>query len=264
VSEVALSVRDLKFRYGHQHGLEDVLRGISFDVGQGEILGVLGPNASGKTTLLKNLAGQLKPISGDVSLDGRSVAELPERERARKIAYVPQSEEPFLDFSVEQTVLMGRAPYIGAWGFEGSQDRAKAREAMERTDTWRLRNRGLGEISGGERQRAILARSLAQEAKILLLDEPTSHLDVRYQKEVLDLCASLNRERDLTVVMTLHDLNLAALYASRLILLKEGLVTRIGTPAETITEETIASVFGVPMKVVTDPKSKLPSCIPIR
>jgi iron complex transport system ATP-binding protein len=135
---------------------------------------------------------------------------------------------------------------------------------MERTDTWRLRGRGLEELSGGERQRVVLARALAQEAKILLLDEPTSHLDIRYQKELLDLCSALNDERGLSLVMTLHDLNLAALYAHRLVLLKDGAVFGSGTPAETLTEGTIAQVFGLSLRVLRDEKTGLPSCVPMR
>jgi iron complex transport system ATP-binding protein len=255
-----LSVQNLRFRYDR----DDVLSDVTFDIHGGEILAVLGPNASGKTTLLKNMAGLLHPTFGRVLVDGIDLPSWPHQKRARAIAFVPQTEDTFLDFSAEQTVLMGRAPYVGTWGFESAEDRAKAREAMERTDTWRLRERGISELSGGERQRVILARALAQEAKLLLLDEPTSHLDVRYQKEILDLCASLNAERGLTVVMTLHDLNLAALYAHRLLLLKEGKIVRLGPPAETLTEATISEVFSVPMKVVRDAKSGLPSSFPIR
>jgi iron complex transport system ATP-binding protein len=255
-----ITAHDLRFRYDDW----DVLKGISFEFREGEILGVLGPNASGKTTLLKNLSGLLKPVSGRVSIGGREADSIPKKELARQIAFVPQTEESFLDFSAEQTVLMGRAPYLGFWGFEGENDRAKAREAMERTGTWALRRRGLHELSGGERQRVILARALAQEARILILDEPTSHLDVRYQKEILDLCAALNRERGLSILMTLHDLNLASLYAHRLLLLKDGAIARMGTPPEVLTEGTIASVFDVPMRIVADPKSGLPYCFPIR
>jgi iron complex transport system ATP-binding protein len=260
VSHPYLSVQNLRFRYVR----DDVLHDVTFDVRLGEILALLGPNASGKTTLLKNMAGLLQPNSGCVTIDGIDLKSLPHRERARAIAFVPQTEDTFLDFSAEQTVLMGRAPYVGTWGFESAEDRAQARAAMERTDTWNLRERGLSELSGGERQRVILARALAQEAKLLLLDEPTSHLDVRYQKEILDLCAALNAENGLTVIMTLHDLNLAALYAHRLLLLKEGQIVRLGNPEDTLTAETISEVFGVPMKVAKDPKSGLPSSFPIR
>ncbi|HSA59299.1 MAG TPA: ABC transporter ATP-binding protein [bacterium] len=259
-ASAVLSAEDLHYRYRD----DDVLRGVSVRLGPGEILGVLGPNASGKTTLLKNLAGLLKPRSGRVRIGGRDLASLPMKERAKAIAFVPQNEEPFLDFPAEQVVLMGRAPYVGLWGFESQADRTRAREAMERTDTWRLRERGLGELSGGEKQRVILARALAQEASVLLLDEPTSHLDVRYQKELLDLCAALNAENGLSIVMTLHDLNLAALYAHRLILMKDGLVARSGSPAETLTPESIGHVFGLSMRVLSDEKTGLPSCVPMR
>jgi iron complex transport system ATP-binding protein len=259
-ASAVLSAEDVFYRY--QDG--DILRGISLNLRSGEILAVLGPNASGKTTLLKNLAGILRPRSGRVRIEGRDLASLPMKERARVIAFVPQNEEPFLDFPVEQVVLMGRAPYVGFWGFESGEDRTRAREAMERTDTWALRDRSLGELSGGERQRVILARALAQEAKVLLLDEPTSHLDVRYQKELLDLCSALNAQKGLSLIMTLHDLNLAALYAHRLILIQDGRVARAGTPDETLTPESIAQVFGLSMRVLRDEKTGLPSCVPIR
>ena len=260
----AVAITDLSFRYGASAVPLDVLKKISFELRDSEMLGILGPNASGKTTLLKNVAGLLTPNAGRIAIADRDASELSVRERSRLIAYVPQSEESFLDFSVEQIVMMGRAPYLGLWGFESETDRAKAREAMERTSTWELRSRGIGELSGGERQRAILARALAQEAKILILDEPTSHLDVRFQKETLELCAALTRERGLSVLLTLHDLNLAALYCDRLLLMKDGTAYRVGPPNETLTEGHLRDVFGLAMRVVTDPKSGLPSCAPIR
>lgn len=256
----AVTVENLSFAYDGT----DVLKEVSFTLREGEMLGVLGPNASGKTTLLKNVAGLLQPACGEISFAGRPSSELSVKDRARLIAYVPQSEESFLDFFVAQIVMMGRAPYLGLWGFEGEADRLKAREAMERTSTWELRERGIDELSGGERQRVILARALAQEAKILILDEPTSHLDVRHQKETLDLCSALARERGLSVLMTLHDLNLAALYCDRLLLLKEGTVFKIGSAKETLTAPHLREVFGIEMTVLHDSKSGLPSCIPMR
>lgn len=253
-------VERLEFAYGESK----VLTGISFEIKEGEILGILGPNASGKTTLLKNVAGLLTPLSGNISLEGRLSGSLSAKERSQIVAYVPQSEEPFLDFSVEQIVMMGRAPYLGLWGFEEVSDRRKVREAMERTSTWDLRKRGIEELSGGERQRVVLARALAQEAKILILDEPTSHLDVRHQKETLDLCASLAHEKSLSILLTLHDLNLASLYCDRLLLLKQGRIAYLGKVRETLTAANLKDVFGLEMQVLLDSKSGLPSCVPMR
>lgn len=256
----ALTVQDLSFSYGPKK----ILKGLSFDVRPGEILGILGPNASGKTTLIKNLAGLLKPQRGTVRLGADDLNALPRKELARRIAFVPQEEEMFLSFSVEQVVLMGRAPYMGAWGFEADADRKKAAEAMADADVLSLRERRFHDLSGGERQRVVLARALAQEAPLLLLDEPTSHLDVRYQIQILELCARLNRERGMTIALSIHDMNLASLYGHRLLILKEGMLFAIDEPKRVITQETIRSVFGARASIGYHPDTGLPYTLPQR
>lgn len=260
MNESCLQIEGLHFDY---EGAE-VIKGISFNVKSREIIGILGPNASGKTTLLKNIAGLLRPRSGQVLIQGRNVIHHSQRELSRAIAFVPQEEESFLPFSAEQVVLMGRAPYLSTWGFEGEKDRIKAREAMEATRIVPLRERSLHDLSGGERQRVILARALAQDSPILLLDEPTSHLDIRYQTEIMELCADLNRQKNITLVITLHDINLASLYCHRLLLLKEGAVIAQGTPEEVITEKNLREAFGAEVAVGLHKESGLPYYLPVR
>lgn len=256
----AIEVKDLRFRYDET----DVLKGLSFEIRKSEILGVLGPNASGKTTLIKNLAGLLQPTGGHILLDRQEINRYARRDLARKISFVPQEEEVFLPFTAEQIVLMGRAPYLGLWGFEGEEDRKKVREAMEATDVWGLRHRILQDLSGGERQRVIVARAVAQGSGLLLLDEPTSHLDIHYQMEVLDLCARLHQDRQMTLVITLHDMNLASLYCHRLLLLQEGRLFAMGTPSEVMTLENIREVFRAEVIVGAHPGTGLPYFLPQR
>lgn len=253
-------IENLHFGYG----AADVLKGISFAVRSGEIVGVLGPNASGKTTLIKNLAGLLMPRSGHVRLDGRDLAGIPRKDRARLISFVPQDEEIFLPFTVEQVSLMGRAPYLGFWGFESEGDLAKTREAMEATRVWDLRHRRLTDLSGGEHQRVILARALAQEAPLLLMDEPTTHLDIRHQMDLMELCRRLVGEKRLTLVVSLHDLNLASLYCDRIFLLKDGRLFAAGSPQEVITERNLFEVYGTRCTIVRGGGSGLPFYRPER
>ncbi len=259
-----ITVEDLHFSYGAFNRSDDILKGLSFEIRPGEILGVLGPNASGKTTLIKNLAGLLKPRSGTIRIGSRNLDSLPRGELARTLAFVPQEEEMFLSFSVEQVVMMGRSPYLGAWGFESETDRRKTIEAMEAADILTLRDRGFHNLSGGERQRVVLARALAQEAPLLLLDEPTSHLDIRYQIQILDLCSRLNRERSLTIVLSIHDLNLACLYAHRLLILKEGSLFALEEPKRAVTAQTIQAVFGTRTTIGFHTDTGLPYALPQR
>lgn len=255
-----VAVQDLHFSYGEK----EILKGLSFEIRPGEILGILGPNASGKTTLIKNLAGLLTPSRGVIRIGSRELSSLPRNERARSIAFVPQGEEPFLPFSVEQIVMMGRAPYLGLWGFESEADRKKAQDAMADADVHHLRDRRFSDLSGGERQRVILARALAQEASLLLLDEPTSHLDLHYQIQLLELCARLNREQKITVVLSIHDLNLACLYGHRLLILKEGGLFALGEPRGVMTSAMIRTVYETDASIGFHTDSGLPYTLPIR
>jgi iron complex transport system ATP-binding protein len=230
-------------------------------VRRGEFLGIIGPNGSGKSTRLRLMSALLRPRRGQVLVGGRPAERLGRRELGRLIGVVPQETLLTFPFSVMEMVLFGRTPHVGGFGFDRPSDLAAAQRAMERTDTAHLARRAVTELSGGERQRVILARALAQEPAILLLDEPAAFLDIRHEVEMYDLLRDLQRE-GMTIVSVLHDLNIAALYCDRLVLLHEGQVVRIGTPAEVITYSTLTEVYGtevyVAMNDVTGSLNVLP------
>jgi iron complex transport system ATP-binding protein len=240
-----LSVRDIGLRYGSNAVLQD----LSFEVKAGEFFVVIGPNGSGKTTLLKILARLLKPGKGEIDLLGRSLASYDRRELSQAVALVPQQMPLDFPFSVQETVLMGRSPYLGLLGVEGENDLVLARQAMEFTDVYHLAERRLDQLSGGERQRVIIARAICQQPQVILLDEPTAALDPAHQVHVMDLMERFREERGITVVMVSHDLNLAALYGNRLLLINEGRSVIIGSPAEVLTEEILSSNYGCTMQV---------------
>jgi iron complex transport system ATP-binding protein len=234
-----VSCEHVSFAYGTISALSDV----SLSVNEREVFGLLGPNGSGKSTLVRLLSGVLTPQHGDVQLAGRDLRTYGREELARQIAVVPQETTIELPFSVLEVVLMGRAPYLGRFGFERKQDLAIASRAMEQTGVSALAAREIHELSGGERQRVILARALAQEPRVLLLDEPTAFLDIKHQVEVYDLIRTLSREHGLTVIAILHDLNLAALYCDRLALLKAGRVFCLGAPEQVLTYTNVKAVY---------------------
>jgi iron complex transport system ATP-binding protein len=251
-----------------RYGAIVALAEASLAVEHREMLAIVGPNGSGKSTLLRALSGVRSLAAGRVRLRDRDLAAIPRREVARAVAVVPQETAIHFPFSVMEVVLMGRAPHLGRFGFPGRRDLAVACEAMERTGVGALAHRSLAELSGGERQRVVIAKALAQEAEVLLLDEPTSHLDIRHQVEVYDLMAWLNGEKGLTIVSVLHDLNLAALYFPRVAVLSEGRVHRVGAPAAVLTHETIAAVYGTDVYIarneVTGAVNVLPLSRPYR
>ena len=199
-----------------------VLDDLSFEVARGSIVGLLGPNGSGKTTLLRILAGMLPPRTGRVTLDGEPVGRLTRRDLARRLAVVPQDTHPAFDFPVLDIVLMGRYPHLGAFALEGAADLEIARDALTATGTAELESRPFSTLSGGEKQRVVIASALAQASDVLLLDEPTASLDLGYQFEIAALLRRLNRERGVTMVVSTHDLNLAAALCGRVVLLKQG------------------------------------------
>ncbi|HZR79726.1 MAG TPA: ABC transporter ATP-binding protein [Candidatus Binatia bacterium] len=235
----ALAARGVGVRYGARVAL----RAVDASVAPGEVVGVIGPNGSGKSTLVRVLAGVRAPDEGAVALDGRPLDAVPSRERARTIALVPQETHVAFPMTVRDLVLLGRAPHTGRFGWEHAGDLRAADDAMVRTDTRALAGRMLDEISGGERQRVVLARALAQEPRILLLDEPTAFLDLRHAVLLLDLVRDLCRERDLAVVLVVHDLNLAAMYCDRLVLLSKGEVHATGAPAEVLSYARLCEVY---------------------
>jgi iron complex transport system ATP-binding protein len=234
------------------------LADVSFTIAAGEVFGVIGPNSAGKTTLLRLLTRVVAPEHGEVRLDGRSIARLAHAELARQVAVVPQDAPRPFPFSVEQLVLMGRYPHGPGRFFESADDRALAREAMAATGVLDLAALPLEQLSGGERQRAMLARALAQQPRLLVLDEPTSHLDLRYQAETAALIRRVNAARGMTVLLVSHDLNLAAEVCDRLLLLSRGRVARLGAPAEVLRREPLESVFNCPVVVDVNPVSGRP------
>jgi iron complex transport system ATP-binding protein len=234
-----LNVDQVSFSYGTIEAVKD----LSFSVARGEVFGLLGPNGSGKSTVVRLLSCVLAPRSGRISLAGQDLGSYKREELARQIAVVPQETTIELPFSVLEVVLMGRSPHLGRFGFERAEDLAVTHRVMEQTGIAELATREIHELSGGERQRVILARALAQEPRVLLLDEPTAFLDIRHQVEVYDLVKDLSRQDELAVVAILHDLNLAALYCDRLALLKSGRLFCLGTPEQVLTYANIKEVY---------------------
>lgn len=229
-----------------------VLRGIDLDVAPGELVALIGPNGSGKTTLLRVVAG-LHPAGGEVLLDGRPTASLGHRERALRLAVVPQAPVVPAGMAVLDYVLLGRNPHIGYWSTESSDDIAVARGFMERLDLVGFDHRIMSTLSGGERQRAVLARALTQQAGALLLDEPTAALDLGHRQQVLEHVDRLRRERAIAVLSAVHDLTLAAQFADRLVLLDRGRVAADGPPSEVLTVERLAAHYAASVSVLTDP-----------
>jgi iron complex transport system ATP-binding protein len=228
-----------------------ILRGVSLEVPAGTWLTVVGPNGAGKSTLLRAVAG-LVAAEGLVELGGEPTAGLRRREWARRVAFVPQSPIVPPGMSVASYVLLGRTPHLGPLGREGAHDLGVVARTLEQLDLTAFAERPLDTLSGGERQRAMVARALAQEAPVLLLDEPTTALDVGHQQEVLELVDRLRREHELTVVSTMHDLTLAGQYADRLLLLDHGQVVVSGPPEEVLTQENLARFYGARVRVLLE------------
>lgn len=240
------------------YGGSDALSDVTLRVGPGDFVVVAGPNGSGKSTLVRAMSRVLRPRLGSALLEGRDLYVLPARESARAIGVVPQETPLEFEFTCEEVVLMGRAPHMGRFQSERPADRAIAREAMERTGTFGFRDRSILELSGGERQRVILARAFAQEPSVLLLDEPTAHLDLAYQVQILRIVRSLRDEKKTAVLATLHDLNLAGAYADRIVLLSKGRIAAAGAPREVLVESTLCEVFGAEVTVRPHPETGAP------
>jgi iron complex transport system ATP-binding protein len=253
-----VAARDLSVRLGGSTILED----IDVALAPGQITALVGPNGSGKSTLLRTISRILRPAGGTIVLDGEDIAQLPTRMVARRLALLPQRTEAMSGVTVRALVELGRQPYIGRFGGLRASDREAIAWALEATNSTQHVDRLVDTLSGGERQRAWLAVALAQRTNVLLLDEPTTYLDVRHQLEVMALVRNLNAEHGLTVCWVLHDLNAAAAYSDAMVCLRDGRVLAQGTPTELLTPELARDAFGIDATVIPDPRTGLPVCLP--
>lgn len=254
-----LNINGITFYYDSVKALDD----ITFEVNEGEVLGVLGPNGSGKTTLLRCINLVLRPKVGTVFIDGENILELDRKEIAKNIGVVPQNSTIHFPFTVFDIVLMGRTPHLGRLDRETSKDIEIAKNAMKITKTQHLADRLIDEVSGGEKQRVIIARALTQEPKILLLDEPTLHLDLNHQLEILELIKKLARENKLIVVLVSHNLNLASRYCDKLVLLNSGKIYSIGRSQDVLTQDNIKGVYNIDVEINYNKKTKSLNIIPV-
>lgn len=256
---LVLEARGLDAGYGRTA----IVRDATVRIPPGEITVILGANACGKSTLLKTFVRVLKPLAGSVVLDGRDVAELPSKELARQLGLLPQQPIAPEGITVYDLVARGRHPHHRAFQTHAADDDEVIADALAATGVTELAGRTVDELSGGQRQRVWISMALAQRTDVLLLDEPTTFLDLTHQYEVLDLLTDLNRERGTTIVMVLHDVNLAARYADHLIAMRQGRVVATGTPREVVTEATMAKVYGMTARVIDDPVSGAPLVLPV-
>ncbi len=252
-SEVALAAHEVSLHLGGT----PVLRSVSFAAFAGQVTGLVGPNGAGKSTLLRVMAGVLRPDGGSIWLGAADLSELPARDRARQVAYLPQHEAAH-PFTALETVLMARYPHLSRFALEGADDRRIARVAMARTETERFEHRQLDRISGGERQRVLLARALAQQGRVLLLDEPVASLDLRHQLTAMETLRSEVAGGEVAAVVALHDVWLASRYCDRLTLISDGEVVAEGTPAEVFTLQRFREVFGVEAVVEHESDTGMP------
>jgi len=242
----------------------EVIRQLSLEIPSQKITALIGPNGSGKSTLLRGLARLMKPTHGAVYLDGQVIHQMPTKQLARRLAILPQRAEAPDGLLVRELVAFGRYPYQGFLGILGEEDDARIDAALELTGMQPLADRLLGELSGGQRQLAWLAMALAQDTQLLLLDEPTTFLDLSHQLEVLDVLERLHRKQQRTIVMVLHDINQAARYSQHMIALRDGKIAASGTPWEIVTPTMLADVFEIEAEIATAGSGKWPICIPIR
>lgn len=253
-----LKAKSLKVKYGDR----SILKGIDLDVPAGCILGIIGPNGAGKTTLIRALSGVLPLEAGSVQVQGRRLDTLAPAERARLVAVVPQARNLPPAFTGWELVLLGRTPHLNWLGQTSPKDEERVRQALERACALELADRRIGELSGGEQQRLLLARALAQEAPLLLLDEPTTHLDLQYQIGLLDRVRELAQKDGLTVVVALHDLNLVSRYTDRVALLVSGELRAAGTPDDVLQPDLLAQVYHLPLQVLHNTASGRPVIVP--
>ncbi|HAT1132574.1 ABC transporter ATP-binding protein [Corynebacterium striatum] len=254
-----LTAKDISLGYGER----DIITGLSVDIAPGKVTSIVGPNGCGKSTLLRSLSRLLKPTGGEIFLDGKAISEIPTKQLAASLGLLPQSPIAPDGIVVTDLVGRGRTPHQGLLGRWSQEDYDIVQESMEMTGVAELAERSIDELSGGQRQRVWIAMALAQRTDILLLDEPTTYLDIKHQLEVLDLLVELNETHGTTIAMVIHDLNLAARYSDELIAVSNGNVYAQGSPQDVMTQQTVKDVFGVDSVIVEDPVSGLPAVMPI-
>ncbi|OPJ55391.1 ABC transporter ATP-binding protein [Alkalithermobacter paradoxus] len=254
-----IKVNNLNWSFGN----EKILDNIDIQIEKGKFYSIIGPNGSGKTTLFRNISKALEVPRNSIFIENKDISKLSSKDISKRISCVPQNTIVEFDFSVMDVVLMGRTPYLRRFQDETNGDIQIAKKAMEMTNTWHLKDKKINQISGGERQRAIIARAIAQSTDIILLDEPISNLDIHNQVEILDTIKRLNKENDLTVVAILHDLNLASAYSDEILLLNKGKIVSKGTPEKVLTEENIKSVYNMKVSMIKNPSTGKPYIIPI-
>jgi len=250
----AIEIKNLS----HYYGDSPVLKDLSFSVRKGDFFIIIGPNGSGKTTLMNAISGIFNPQEGIIEIFGRSIQSYNRKDLAKTMAFVPQMFPADFPFSVIEMVLMGRSPYLGILGLEKEEDIKLANRAMDFTEIKHLAHRKLNQLSGGERQRVFIARAICQEPQIILLDEPTASLDLAHQIKVMDLMNRLKREKEITIIMVSHDLNLAAMYGNRLLLLNRGQTVSLGPPQEVLTSNKLEATYGCRLLIDESPLGKFP------
>ena len=256
---MAIDIKNLNYYYGDIPALKD----LNFSVTKGDFFIIIGPNGSGKTTLMKLMAGILKPKKGRLKILNRAIGNYTRKDLAKTMAFVPQIMPVDFPFSVIEVVLMGRSPYMGMLGVEQEEDLKIAKQALTFTGAEHLAHRKLDQLSGGEQQRVFIARALCQEPDIILLDEPTASLDLAHQIRLMDLMEKLKKETGITVVMVSHDVNLAAMYSDRLLLLNKGEILCLGHPDEVLTFRTLEAAYGCTLLVDESPLGKIPRITPV-
>lgn len=256
--ENIISIDSLWFKYDKENILED----INININQGSFISIIGPNGSGKTTLLKNMVNLLTPTKGSINLFKKDIKNIKYKDLAKKVAVVHQSNNIGYNFSVEDVVMMGRFPYLKRFQSETSKDYEIAEKAMKNTGIFDLKDRSILNISGGEMQRVMIARALVQEPEILVLDEPISNLDLKYQVGILNICKELNKKENLTVICILHDINLASRYSDNIILLKDGKIHSLDKPNNVITKKNIKEVYDIDVDVKNIENTDIPYIIP--
>jgi iron complex transport system ATP-binding protein len=257
--EISVEAKNLFYSYGGTLVLDD----LSFAVSRGELFIVIGPNGSGKTTLMKIIAGLLKSEKGILEIKGRAIGSYKHKTLARQIAFVPQQVPTDFPFIVSDVVLFGRSPHLGTFGLESQKDIDFAKKAMEFTETSHLTDRRMDQLSGGECQRVFIARAICQDPDIIILDEPTASLHIAHQMRIMDMMEKMKQEKKITAIMVSHDVNLAAMYADKLMLINQGQLVKYGAPRDVLTYETLESVYGCALLVDENPLGKQPRVTPV-